>query len=643
MTNKKSTKHVLLMSALALLLCVSMLVGSTYAWFTDSVTSTGNKIQSGSLVLDLSVWNVETDAWESIKESKEPLFNYEKWEPGYMAVQLLKVENKGSLALKWLAKFVSDATPGILANVIDVYVLPYGVLADDTTVALPAGRDLTGYTRVGTASEFINTIKDTTNGTLKAGEAAYLGIALKMQEGAGNDYQDKTLGAFDIQILATQLTYEPDSFDNQYDKEAPLDFAPVSNANELRIAINNKEENILLTNDIIVDGEFSLDYDANINGGGNAIYRADGTAVMALAADEPTIHTGKVFIVKTGATLTLENVIVDGGAVWTGETNKYLGRGTVNAGISATDALITTEGNGSIVLNEGVVLQNNDGANAIFINTRGGGSLTLNGAQIINNTSAAGAIWGGSNITVNEGTVISGNHATTIGGAFRMVDGNNAITFTMNGGKINNNYTDGNGGAIWGGNDAKYFFNSGEMANNYAVGAGGAIWTGTYESYTISGDFKLYNNACGANIGGGIRFADHASLTMTGGEIYGNKAAGKSDAFYLNNNSASITGGKITDDLGYSGGLGLTWGEAELDGVVNFNLSTNHNTAYLAKEFATLKFTVNEGATNFAMFNFEPAEGYVYTEGDEAKLICMNEGYSTYWDAASSTFRLKAN
>ena len=91
------------------------------------------------------------------------------------------------------------------------------------------------------------------------------------------------------------------------------------------------------------------------------------------------------------------------------------------------------------------------------------------------------------------------------------------------------------------------------------------------------------------------------------------------------------------------GGLGLTIGEADIDGVISFGLSTNHNTAYLAAEFASFKFTVDESAANFAQFNFKPAEGYVYTEGDEAKLICMNEGYTTYWDAAAGVFKLHAN
>ena len=50
---KQNTKRALLLSALSLLLCVCMLVGSTFAWFTDSVTSANNIIKSGNLDVEL--------------------------------------------------------------------------------------------------------------------------------------------------------------------------------------------------------------------------------------------------------------------------------------------------------------------------------------------------------------------------------------------------------------------------------------------------------------------------------------------------------------------------------------------------------------------------------------------------------------
>ena len=216
----KSLKTRLISAVLVLVMMIGSLVGTTFAWFTDSVSSAGNKIVAGSLKVDLELLDKESGEWTSLKDSKDPIFNYTNWEPGFVDAKVLKVENEGSLALKWKAMFVSENELSVLADVIDVYVKAYGVLADDSTVAYPADRALEGYTKVGTLKEFVNTIEYSTYGNLLAGQAAYLGIALKMQEEAGNDYQDKAIGAFDIQIVATQMASENDSFGNDYDANA---------------------------------------------------------------------------------------------------------------------------------------------------------------------------------------------------------------------------------------------------------------------------------------------------------------------------------------------------------------------------------------------------------------------------------------
>lgn len=213
------TKKSFLTSIVALVLCLTMFLGTTFAWFTDMVTSSGNIIQSGSLKIDLELLDKESGKWNSIKESKSPLFDYDKWEPGYVDVKVLKVENEGTLALKWKAMFVSDEQLSALADVIDVYVLPFGV-GDGADAKYPADRNLDGYTKVGTLKDFVNTIESTTYGNLKAGESAYLGIALKMQDEAGNEYQELSLGKFNIQIVATQMANESDSFGNDYDANA---------------------------------------------------------------------------------------------------------------------------------------------------------------------------------------------------------------------------------------------------------------------------------------------------------------------------------------------------------------------------------------------------------------------------------------
>lgn len=200
-------------SVFAIVLSATMLLGATFAWFTDSTSSNLNKIESGTLKVDLELLDKQ-NGWQSIKDSKAPIFNYDRWEPGYTDVKILKVENEGTLALKWKAKFVSNEELSKLADVIEVYVNP-----SETELTYPASRNLAGYEKVGTVKEFVNTIEETTNGTLLPEDCAYLGIALKMVESAGNEYQSLSLGgAFDITIVATQYDYENDSFDATYDK-----------------------------------------------------------------------------------------------------------------------------------------------------------------------------------------------------------------------------------------------------------------------------------------------------------------------------------------------------------------------------------------------------------------------------------------
>ncbi len=387
--------------------------------------------------------------------------------------------------------------------------------------------------------------------------------------------------------------------------------------------------NVKLGASFAVDKEIPVSVDSTINGNGYNLARAG-----AVSRSE-TAYAGGIFNVAEGATLELTDIVVDGGAVWSGEENVYLQRGTENIGVTATGALITANKNSKIILGEGAVLQNNCGANAVNLGTRIGATLTLNGGEIINNYSAAGAIWGGGAITVNSGK-INGNHGG-IGGAIRVVT-NIGTVLTMNGGEMNHNVSDGVGGAIWAGSSKSsntYVLNGGEMAYNYSPIAGGAMYAGYYETVKIGGNFKMHHNSAPA--AAAIRFHDHASLIMTGGEIYENG----DNSLFLYNNAATITGGKISDTLTYSGGLGFVWGEGEIESVA-FNLGTNHNTAYLKESFNTIKFTVNETAGNFSYFNFKPAEGYVYAEGDENKLICLNDGYTVVWDAATATFCLTA-
>lgn len=641
MFTKKNNRRALLISVISLVLCCAMLMGTTFAWFTDSVTSGSNIIQSGTLDVEMYWADGKEDpaaaTWADA--STGAIFNYDLWEPGYTEVRHIKIHNNGTLALKYQVLIQADQQVTDLSDVIDVYYADPAVQVADRSV-------LANAPKLGTLTEALAGMTTTASGELAAGASDVITIALKMQETAGNDYMDKTIGSdFRVLVNATQLTSENDSFDDQYDFDASY-VTPVKTMMDFFNAVETQSD-IRLEDTLQIDAEFMaymkdrypastyaladgttvVDTNAFIDGNGITVYRTEAALDKA------------IFEVETGYTLTLSNITLDGGAEWTGEVNPYLLRGTVNSGMTASNALVTIGKEAHLVLNEGAVLQNNDGANAVNLGTRAGATLTINGGEIINNHSAAGAIWGGGEITMNSGKV-NGNHGG-IGGAIRAVT-NIGTLLTMNGGEMNHNYSDSNGGAIWAGNSKSnnvYVLNGGEMAYNYSATTGGAIYAGYYETVKIGGTFKMHDNACDANIGSAIRFHDHATLVMTGGEVYKQAANG----LYLNNNSATITGGTIDMDFGYSGGLGLKIGQADINGVISYNLATNHNTAYLDTKFNAFEFTVNESAANFANFHFEPADGYVYETGDETKLVCLNEGYSTVWDTATGTFRLAAN
>ena len=225
----KSTKRALLCSILALVLCISMLVGTTFAWFTDSVTSGKNLIKSGNLDVEMywsDAYNGENTAWNDTQAvNAQPVFNYDNWEPGYTMVRYVKIANVGSLAFKYLMNIYPVGEVGKLAEVIDV---KYDIVTDNASFVAPTATDKDGsLNEVGTLDKVIDGNLTVIGGVLlPEGEAKtgfYSGeivvcVSLHMQESAGNEYQNQSIGdSFDIRLQATQYTYESDSFDNLYD------------------------------------------------------------------------------------------------------------------------------------------------------------------------------------------------------------------------------------------------------------------------------------------------------------------------------------------------------------------------------------------------------------------------------------------
>ena len=246
MTNSKTTKRALLSSVITLLVCFSMLLGTTFAWFTDSVTSANNVIKSGTLDVEMH-WakgNEDPDAAATVwtDASTGAIFESDKWEPGYVEVRHIKISNVGTLALKYQLRIAANGDVSDLSDVIDVYFVDPAVQVADRTA-------LDGIAPVGTLTEVLAGMPENASGDLAAEKSDTITLALKMREDAGNEYQNKEIGSdFVIQLLATQLTSEMDSFDDLYDANA--EFLPV---NESASIVNNGGklgEEVVMTADL---------------------------------------------------------------------------------------------------------------------------------------------------------------------------------------------------------------------------------------------------------------------------------------------------------------------------------------------------------------------------------------------------------
>ena len=219
MFQKNMRKH-LVLAALAFVLSLALLIGSTYAWFTDSVTNAANQIKTGILKIDV-LHQVGND-WVSLKENPDhPVISYDKWEPGYTAMATLKVDPMDSnLAFVYrmtLALDMTDAEQLKVADVIEVWMLD-GV---SSATSYADFTEANGWHYAGTLTEVVAKNNGLNTGIILPGAVNNdtVTLALHMQEKAGNDYQNRNLGRLFITFEATQYTYETDAFGNgDFDK-----------------------------------------------------------------------------------------------------------------------------------------------------------------------------------------------------------------------------------------------------------------------------------------------------------------------------------------------------------------------------------------------------------------------------------------
>ena len=225
MNNTKSTRRALLLSIMAMLLCVVLLVGTTFVWFSDSASTGVNKIQAGTLdvqLLDASGNSLEgqTLKWQKAAghESDEVL-----WEPGCTYnTQQFYIKNNGNLNLKF--KF---SVSGITGDAKLLEVLDFTARADASWFKFN-----TGAISIATSGEF-DLLKGYDVDTLFYGTMHFdeyvlepgekvgpIVISGHMAESAGNEYQGESIDGIAITLVATQATGEEDSYNGTYDENA---------------------------------------------------------------------------------------------------------------------------------------------------------------------------------------------------------------------------------------------------------------------------------------------------------------------------------------------------------------------------------------------------------------------------------------
>ena len=207
MNNHKATKRALLTSIMALVMCVVMLVGTTFAWFTDTATANVNKIEAGKLDVDMVDANGDSLVGKMLSWQKADAGKSQEilWEPGATYdLNEFQIVNKGSLALKYEITINGVKGSSKLLEAIDFTAKINDkevALNNLTGVLLPKGATVQAAGEVVEKTDLI-----TISGTMKTS--------------AGNEYQGLTVDGVSITVVATQYTYEYDSNGKTYDETA---------------------------------------------------------------------------------------------------------------------------------------------------------------------------------------------------------------------------------------------------------------------------------------------------------------------------------------------------------------------------------------------------------------------------------------
>ena len=343
MNNKRATKRALLTSVMALVMCVVMLVGTTFAWFTDTASTGVNKIQAGNLDIELAYKNTyipdETPTLDggfaAVTENTKVFDEDALWEPGHVEYVVLKISNAGTLALKYkLGINIASETgstnvfnkPFKLSDYIEFAVID----GDKSNL----GRDDLVAAATAAGNHVLN-VGYTNEDHLLAGATGSektVTLVVWMPKSVGNEANYKvaegiTAPSIDlgISVAATQYTYEKDSFDETYDKNAQypeVSYAQVSSQDDLNNALKDPTDaNGNPTKKVAVELKkaetFTLDNgianESNNDGKSRDVtFVGDGTQTVNVATEDVGENNNKLNY-QRGSTFTFENLTIQAG------------------------------------------------------------------------------------------------------------------------------------------------------------------------------------------------------------------------------------------------------------------------------------------------------------------------------------------
>ena len=388
MTNGKSLKRALLSSAFSLIICVAMLIGTTFAWFTDTASTAVNKIQTGNLKVDIVDQNGNSLNGKSLSfrdvDNKTDIL----WEPGAkFNLDSFKIVNKGNLALKYKVIISGINGSAKLLEAIDFTVkigdAAEAALADWEGVLLPDG---------AAAAD-----------TMPVKETKLITISGKMREDAGNEYQGLSIDGIGITVLATQYTYENDSIGNTYDREAAYKGTQefTSGTHTLGNGGIGLQSNDIAVKAIGADTKLTITggyYDGGKGGNNICVAAANGAEVIikdgTFTVGGDATGLGNSVIYSVGG-----NITIEGGFFYT--DHSYRGKYYVLNQQNNNPGTITVKG--------GTFVNYNPANGDDYL----GGNFVADGYTVISETKANGDVWY---------TVVAEKKFSTVEEAFSDVD-----------------------------------------------------------------------------------------------------------------------------------------------------------------------------------------------------------------------------